>query len=190
MLAVGDDPSDDDSRVLILAKSNLGRLDVPALRYRIEGRKVDSSDGDLIETSGVAWLGEAPDIGAGDIFRSGDPDENTTAEDMAAMLREILADGAMNRREVKSAMRDPGYSVSDKALQRLCTRLGVTRQRGNFGGQVRLILPDTQSGQSPHSGQIVPMTRKGVHDVTLRPTRGFVSSKVDSLPIVDIVDMT
>ena len=146
---------------------------MPALRYRIEGRKVDSSDGDLIETSGVAWLGEAPGIGAGDIFRSGDPDENTTAEDMAAMLREILADGAMNRREVKSAMRDAGYSVSDKALQRLCTRLGVTCQRGDFGGQVRLILPDTQSGQSPHSGQIVPMTRKGVHNVHIEADQGF-----------------
>jgi hypothetical protein len=159
MLAVGDDPNDPSSKLLILAKSNLGRLDVPALRYRIEGRTVTAHDGSEITTSGVAWLGEAPGIGASDIFRSGDPDEQSTGEDMADVLRDVLADGPLDRREAKAAIRDAGYTVSDKSLQRLCTKLGVTRQRGDFGGRVRLVLP------SAHSGQVIPMRQKGVHNV-------------------------
>ena len=167
MLAVGEDPGDESCRVLILAKSNLGRLDVPALKYRIEGRTVQAHDDTDIATSGVAWLGEAPGLGAGDIFRSGDPDEHSAGEDMADVLREVLADGPMDRREVKSAMRDAGYSVSDKSLQRLCTKLGVRRERGEFGGRMRLAL-----SPSSLTGQVIPMFPNGVHNVHIEAEQG------------------
>jgi hypothetical protein len=185
MLAVGEDPEDKSIRVLILAKSNLGRLDVPALRYRIESRIVAAGDESQIATSGVAWLGEAPGIGAGDIFRSGDPDDQYPDEDMAMVLREVLADGRKTRKAMKEALRDAGYTVSDKGLQRACTRLGVERQRDGFGGQMMFALPTTHSGHSPgdsvegvqnvhtgadqglpgpHCGQIVHSGHSG-HDV-------------------------
>ena len=92
MLAVAEDPDDELSRVLILAKSNLGRLDVPALRYRVEGRAVVTDDGSEISTSGIAWLGEAPGIGAADIFAtSGDPEERDALRRRVKSLRTCSA---------------------------------------------------------------------------------------------------
>jgi hypothetical protein len=153
--------------LLILGKSNLGRIDVPALRYRTEGRRVTAHDGTVIETSGIAWLGDAPGIGASDIFSSGDPDDRSTGDDMADVLRDVLSDGPMERREVKAAIRDAGYSVSDKSLQRLCTKVGVERQRSEFGGRMKLALP----GET-HTGQVIPMTPRSVHNVHIGPDQG------------------
>ena len=93
MLAVGDDPKDPTSKLLILAKSNLGCLDVPALRYRTEGRQVAAHDGAVIKTSGIAWLGEAPGIGASDIFSYGDPEDQSTGDEIGDVIRDALAGG-------------------------------------------------------------------------------------------------
>jgi hypothetical protein len=167
MLAVGDDPQDESTRVLILAKSNLGRLDVPALKYRIEGRSVAADDGLAIATSGVAWLGEAPGIGAGDIFRAVDPDDPSDG-DRVSVLREALNDGPMTRKAMKDALRDAGFTVGDRTLQRTCARLGVVRHRAGFGGQVTFALP----GQCGHSDGDTTGT---VHNVHIGPDQGIPS---------------
>jgi hypothetical protein len=166
MLAVAEDPQDQSARVLILAKSNLGRLDVPALRYRIESRNVAAADGNPITTSGVVWMGEAADIGAGDVFRSGDPDDQSTDEAMAMVLRDALADGPKNRPEMKTRLRAAGYTVSDKGLQRACTRLGVVRHRTGFGGQMLFALP-------PHGGQSDGAPPGGVQNVHIEGDQHF-----------------
>lgn len=167
MLAVGDDPKDPTSKLLILAKSNLGCLDVPALRYRTEGRRVAAHDGSVIETSGIAWLGDAPGIGASDIFSSGDPEDQSTGDEIGDVIREALAGGLTDRREVKAAIRDAGYTISDKSFQRLCTKIGIQRHRTDFGGRVRLALPNDS-----HSGQVIPMTPRGVRNVHIGPDQG------------------
>ena len=81
MLAVADHPADESAKVLVLAKSNLGPLDVPTLGYRIEAREVAGSGGAKVATSGVCWLGEAPGVTKYDIFRAQDPDEHAIALD-------------------------------------------------------------------------------------------------------------
>ena len=120
MLAVAEDPDDEMSRVLILAKSDLGRLDVPALRYRVEGRKVVTDEGQEITTSGIAWLGEAPGVGAADIFASGDPEDRSIAAERAETLREILADGPLERKTVLANLKDGAHGDGQDPAAPLC----------------------------------------------------------------------
>ena len=171
MLAVAEDPEDGMCRVLILAKSNLGRLDVPALRYRVEGRRVTTADGQEIATSGIAWLGEAPGVSTADIFASSDPEERSMREEMADVLREILADGPVERKTVVARLKDSGYTFSERTLQRLCTDLGIQRERGTFGGPVRLALPP--ESLTGHAGQSGPTSHMGVHYVHIGADQGF-----------------
>jgi hypothetical protein len=171
MLAVAEDPEDDMSRVLILAKSNLGRLDVPALRYRVEGRTITTDYGDEISTSGIAWLGEAPGIGAADIFASGDPEDRSIREERSDTLRDILDEGPVERKTVFQRLKDSGYPVSEKQLQRMCTDLDIKRVRGGFGAPIRLALPpDALRGQCGQSGPMSPMS---VHNVHIDADQGF-----------------
>lgn len=170
MLAVAEDPEDDSSRLLILAKSNLGRLDVPALRYRVEGRSISTEEGDEIATSGIAWLGEAPGVGVSDIFTSENQEERSVREETAEFLRELLADGPLERKLVIARLKESGYAVSDKSLQRICSDFGFKRERGAFGGPVRLALPD-----AAHGGQPAPMCQMTVHNVHIEADLGVSS---------------
>jgi hypothetical protein len=152
MLAVGEDPSDPSSKVLILAKSNLGRLDVPALRYRIEGRHVADGNGGVIATSGVAWLGEAAGIGVHDIFTQPENDEERTArDDLIAVIEDALGAGCEDIPSVRSAVRNAGLDASAKSIQRALTRMGVKRRPSGFGG--KWILE-----RSGHLAEVLPMT--------------------------------
>jgi hypothetical protein len=174
MLAVAEDPEDEMLKVLILAKSNLGRLDVPALRYRVEGREITTPEGAQISTSGIAWLGEAPGVGASDIFASNDPDERTIRSETADALREILANGPLERKIVLARLKEAGYPTGDKTLQRLTKDLGIKRERDEFGGPFRLALPaDLLSGQP---GQCGPTSPTGVHYVQIESDLGFHSA--------------
>src|SRR5512144_2512412 len=59
VLAAARDPEPDDgSCVLSLEKSNLGRLDVPALRYRVEPVSLPIDDGGSAETARLVFVGE------------------------------------------------------------------------------------------------------------------------------------
>jgi hypothetical protein len=53
------DPEDDSKRLLGLAKSNLGRVDLPTLSYEIEGMQVAEHEEGPIWASKVVWLGES-----------------------------------------------------------------------------------------------------------------------------------
>src|SRR5512144_419603 len=56
--AARDPEPDDGSCVLSLEKSNLGRLDVPALRYRVEPVSLPIDDGGSAETARLVFVGE------------------------------------------------------------------------------------------------------------------------------------
>jgi hypothetical protein len=171
MLAVGEDPEDKSARVLILAKSNLGRIDVPALKYRIEGREILTDDGLMIITSGVAWLGEAPGIGVHDIFTTVEStEERTERDELEAVINDAMNKGCQDIHAVKAAVKDAGFDASSKTIQRVLTRMGVTRRPEGFGG--KWIL------QRPQSGQMAPVTQKPVHTVQTEDDQGFVGASI------------
>lgn len=157
VLAVGDDPEDAGSHVLVVAKSNLGRLDVPALRYGIEGRTVPGTNGELIGTSGVVWRGEAPGVSARDLFAAPvNDDERSDLEAVIGVLQECLVHGAMPRDEVMKAVRAAGLDVSSKTFQRACRRARVTRRREGFGGQFVLAISTDILDGSTHEKEGCP----------------------------------
>jgi hypothetical protein len=178
VLAVADDPDGSGGHVLLMAKSNLGTLDVPALRYGIEGRSVIGVDGELISTSGVVWLGEAPGLSVRDIFNGPtDEDERKDQEAVADVIRETLSGQDMERAEVLRVVRSVGLDVHDKTFQRACKSLGVKRRRNGFGGPFVLHLPN------PENRDRGPVPQIAVHNVQIGADQGFLtlgSSLVDN----------
>ena len=154
VLAVGEDPEDQSRRVLVLAKSNLGRLDVPALRYKVEGRTITAPDGEEIATSGIVWLGEAPGVTSRDLFLiPADDDERSERAEVAEVVRNALSDGPKPRTEVVRAVKAAGLSVSEKTVQRVCRSLGVGSKAGGFGCPWILTLPSLDSVTSVNMTQ-------------------------------------
>lgn len=146
MLAVAADPEDEQAHVVVVAKSNLGKLDVPALRYVTEGREVLAGAGAVIATSGIRWLGEAPGVTVHDVFAApDDPDERSDRGAVAEVIREVLSGGPQQRDVVLKAVKAAGLDVSQKTFQRACHSLGVERRRIGFGSTFVLSMPD--SGQ-------------------------------------------
>lgn len=171
MLAVAGDPEDDDSRLLIVTKSNLGRIDAPALRFATEGREVVADDGSIIATSGIRWAGEAPGVTARDVFATpDDPDERSDRDAVAEVIAEVLTDGPQQRDVVLRAVKGAGLDVSGKTIQRACRSLGVERRRIGFGSTFVLALPIPDTGQETHravqyvqigAGQGLPTAHSG-----------------------------
>ncbi|HXW33683.1 MAG TPA: AAA family ATPase [Acidimicrobiales bacterium] len=141
VLAVGDDPEDTSTHIVVVAKSNLGRLDVPALRYRIEGRSITGPGNEEIATSGVVWLGEAPGVTARDLFAAPvDEDERSDRDAVGDVIRETLKCGPQKRADVLKAVKIAGLDVSEKTFQRACHALGVDRRRQGFGPNATYVL--------------------------------------------------
>jgi hypothetical protein len=177
MLGVGEDPQDPSVRLFLLAKSNLGRLDVPALRYRIETRIIESPVGP-IETSGVVWIGEAPGMTARDLFTTPQGDEERSAtEEVAEALREMLADGPLAVDEVRRQLRQAGYSISDSTLARARSRAGAEHGKPQtFGGKRTYRL----AGSSPVSPANFPETQNSDRTGRTDATRDFVGENGQS----------
>jgi hypothetical protein len=185
VLAVGDDPADPGAHVLVVAKSNLGRLDVPALRYRIEGRTVPGLQHEPIDTSGVVWLGEAPGITARDLFPAPvDDGERSDREAVAEVIREVLADGPRPRGDVVKAIQVAGLTAGDKTIQRACRALGVERKRTGFGSGASFMLALRERSMVDQSDN-APMAHDAVHYVQNGPDQDY---RDGTTSIVDMLD--
>ena len=141
VIGLGPDPEDLDRRLLLVVKSNLGATNVPAVRFEIEGRSIVAADGSTIATSGVVWLGEAPGLTADDVFarNSGKSDRSQLSD---FVDRSIGPDGFWWA-DLREAVKEAGFHVSDKTLGRVLDDLRVSRRRSGFGGKVLLFLPDS-----------------------------------------------
>jgi hypothetical protein len=157
VLAVGDDPDGDGCHVLVVAKSNLGRLNVPALRYRIEGCSIAGADGEAIATSRLIWLGEAPGVTPRDLFAVPATEEERSEREMVRdVIEQALASGERKRSEVVREIREAGLTTSSKTVQRARQSLGIVSRRDGFGpgadhvwrlpGQPMVDIVDTPFG--------------------------------------------
>jgi hypothetical protein len=131
VLFLGQDPEDPDGpgRVLAHEKSNLGPK-APALRLRLEGRDVPLANGELIHTSGIAWLGEAHGVTTADLIcppgAAGDAsDDVAEAKDR---LRDLLRSGRMLADDVKAKLK--GAGIPERIWKIAKARLGITRHTG------------------------------------------------------------
>ena len=113
-----------------MEKSNLGRIDVPGLTYRIDGAQVATDEGPA-GAGLLKWTGET-DRRVRDIMTDHDGERSDRGE-AARWLREYLTDlgGEDPAKDVKKAARVAGFS--ERTIERARGRAGVTTGRDGFG---------------------------------------------------------
>lgn len=169
VLVLGEDPNDQSTKLLVLAKSNLGRLDVPALGFRVEGRSVaDSAGGPPIETCGIAWLGERPGIRASDLLGLPPDDEaRSEQEEITELLLEMTVSGRVAVDEARKALKNAGYSVSDSSLARARRRAGLaTSKPDGLGGKRYYYRPTSPVTEVADSTDRTAPTRDNGSPIT------------------------
>jgi hypothetical protein len=137
-LLVGRHPTDSALGVLAGNKCNLGPMP-RSLTFRIEAAR---------DVSRIAW-GEATDLTAADILaQPGGRRRQTTAEQCAEAIREMLAAGPMESRQLDDELRQRGYSP--RAIRDGRRLALVQPDRSEFGGRcvVRLAPGDGREGEA------------------------------------------
>ncbi|MGH3921392.1 MAG: hypothetical protein ACRDTT_00680, partial [Pseudonocardiaceae bacterium] len=143
-----DTDSDDGSCVLSQAKNNLGRLDLPSLRYVIDSTDVPTADGPAC-VGRVRFTGESERTVADILSDSTPQGESRSDRDAAAgWLTDYLTQrgGEAPWTEIRKAAHSE--AIADRTLQRACSRAGVTSTRTGFPSRTVWRLDTTQSRQS------------------------------------------
>ncbi|RZU30468.1 AAA family ATPase [Blastococcus saxobsidens] len=144
------DQDDPGLRLLGLAKNNLGRGDLPTLRFRIESAHVADTPEGAVWTGRLTWSGEDPRSLAAVLEDSHDTSDNRTATtDAGAWLLGYLADngGTAPSADIKTAGAKNGHSYD--ALKRARTRNGIQSTNVGFPRSTYWSLPGTQTGDTP-----------------------------------------
>jgi hypothetical protein len=133
VLFVMTDPNDEHTRLLGLAKNNLGRMDLPTLAFRIvEAHVADTPEGPVY-TGKLEWTGES-DLSIRDALDAASlpsGDKTATSEAMD-WLQDYLSseNGQADSAAIKKKGAAAGHSTS--ALQRARTKLKVTTVSSGF----------------------------------------------------------
>jgi hypothetical protein len=128
ILGVGEDPDEAGQRMLVLAKSNLGRLDVPAFTFTITERLIDDPDGGFpIPTSGVEWTGEREGVKSSDLFHIAESTEEQGAMVSAcALIVSVLESGPVDAKVLDNARK--AAAIAEKTYKRARAFLGVVTE--------------------------------------------------------------
>jgi len=128
---VRDTEADDESCVISQVKNNLGRLDLPSLRYRIEEAFLDTDEGPA-SVGRLVMLGES-DRSVADILRDRrGRDDSDDQNDVEAWLAELLGRGPMASNDIYRAADASGYS-RDQA-KRAKKKLGILATHPDIKG--------------------------------------------------------
>lgn len=143
------DQEDVGLRLLGLAKNNLGRSDLPTLRFRIESAHVADTDEGPIWTGKLEWAGEDPRSLSDVLEDAHDTSDNRGAtNDAGQWLLGYLADngGTAPLADIKrDGLKDGGHNYD--ALKRARRRVKVTYTNTNTVPRTTFwSLPDTQLG--------------------------------------------
>lgn len=148
-----DEDAEDRSCVISQVKNNLGRLDLPSLRYRVDAATIDTDEGPA-EVGRLIMLGESERT-VEEILRSGHgPDDERTERDAAASwLVDYLTEqgGEANPNDAKKAARAAGFAV--RTIERARSKAGVTTRRVGFGKGGQWVWSLSSSPRSRHSRQ-------------------------------------
>ena len=159
-LVAARDPDDEDSNVLSVEKSNLGRIDVPGLTYRVDGVEVATDEGPA-SAGLLVWTGET-ERRVRDIMADAG-EEHSNRDEAAKWLIDYLTelDGEASAKDVKAAARAAGFA--ERTLDRARGRTGVTTGRSGFGrGAVYVWRLD--AAWTPHTRHVRQDSDPGGHD--------------------------
>jgi hypothetical protein len=125
VLFVAVDPDNQQSRVVGVAKNNLGRVDLPSLMFTIDGVKVADTDEGPVWTSRIVWQGETPRT-IYDVLESASQtsEAKSAVNDAAAWLEDYLTEHPVSASQaIKEAGMKEGHS--DRTLKRAREKIGA-----------------------------------------------------------------
>jgi hypothetical protein len=158
VMVVEQDPEDPTSAVLAVAKSNVAEIP-PALTFRKLLATVPAANGDVIRTSRLEWTGTA-NVSADELLQArGDGGDQ---KDAADFLREILANGKVERTQVVRAGTAAG--ILERTLDRTAKRIGVVKKSEGFSADKRAywsLASTTIPATNDHSRQFSPTSGIG-----------------------------
>ena len=152
VLLLGEDPNAVEGgpeRLLIHGKSNLGPPAV-AVRLRVDGRTIPTTEGGEIETSGIAWLGDDPTATAARVL--GGHQEPSSLDAATGFLREVLTDGPLPSSEVKALAADE--DITERTLKRAKKELGIESKKKGFGTGSAVLWSLPTTPEFPILGQL------------------------------------
>jgi hypothetical protein len=159
-LVAARDPEDETSNVLSVEKSNLGRIDVPGLTYRVDGVEIATDEGPA-SAGLLVWTGET-DRRVRDIMADAG-EERGERDEAGRWLIDYLTDlgGEAAAKDVKATARAAGFA--ERTLDRARSRAGVTTGRTGFGkGAVYVWRLD--EAWTPHARHARQDSDPGAHD--------------------------
>ena len=142
VLFVVTDPEDEEMRLLGQAKNNLGRTDLPTLRFCMESVKVtDTPEGD-VWTGKLKWMGETTrSIREALDVASGSTRDRTAAQEAGDWLLDYLTEqgGTAESAAAKEAGKAAGHSID--ALKRARRLHKVTVESRGFPRRTYWVRP-------------------------------------------------
>jgi AAA domain len=143
-----DTEAEDESCVISQVKNNLGRLDLPSLRYRIDTAWIDTDEGQA-EVGKLVMLGES-DRSVADILRDRGHDADASDTDAAVewlimFLTEVAVGGYAPAREILAAA--AGEGISKTTLHRARKKARIRSTKAGFGGGWVWVLPTQDSSE-------------------------------------------
>ncbi len=156
------DPDDETVRLLGQPKNNLGRVDLPTLRLRIESITVGETDDGPVTASRVVYAGETNRSIREAIAEAGDGAESRTAAGEAAMwLADYLASvgGCIQSAIVKQEARKAG--IAEATLERARRRAQVSSEARGFPRRSYWFLPGRAPGESDATDAIEAIEATG-----------------------------
>ena len=139
-LVAARDPDDESSNVLSVEKSNLGRIDVPGLTYRVDGVEIATDEGPA-SAGMLVWTGET-DRRVRDIMADADG-ERSDRDEAAGWLRQLLASGPVKANDVYAAADAAGLS-KDRA-KRAKKKIRALAGKAGMDGPWYWALPSTRA---------------------------------------------
>lgn len=164
-----DPEAEDGSCVISQIKNNLGRLDLPSLRYVIQPATVDTEEGPA-EVGRFLMTGESARSVADILSDRGDEDDPSERDAAVEWIRHYLSDesraGEAGAGDVLKAGKANGYA--ERTLQRARKRAGVETRKSDFGKGWVWALITTSENQSSPQGDLDQADRY----LVLLPNRG------------------
>jgi hypothetical protein len=169
VLFVMSDPDDEKVRLVGQPKNNLGRTDLPTLKFTIEGVKVTDTDEGEVWTGRLVWSGET-DRSIASYLEDGAAggEQRTAVGEAAVWLNDYLLTqgGRAKSRDCKVEGGKAGHTRD--ALQRACKKLKVQTEAEGFPRTTWWSLP--QSADASGESSPTQTTQSTQTDVGRRAT--------------------
>ena len=131
VLTVSRDPEDDNARLLVMPKSNLGPLDLPAQSFTIDSTTVHTDEGPA--DMGVIVWGQERDVSLSDLTDP-EPADREESDALTAYIRAYLIDngGESPAKDVYAGIRDTFGPIAKASIYKARNSAGVTTEKGGM----------------------------------------------------------